>query len=257
MKIGRNDSCPCGSGKKYKKCCIDKILNVKTSNQSKKCDCPNCGGKMNYVGSFPPTNNSHPFSAIGAIRPPRGKYFNKKINDLYLKGETLYYGRRETEALDYYLKVTNYLIDFAIKKNIKTFKKLDECGIIEELVGNIFQDFEIIILNSKERLKELLDYVDRLIVNFDMEDEDYLGTIRVKSDLLFKLKKHDDGEKIILDYLEDHPKATYAYIELIDNFRHAGNYKKAKYYYDKAMSIKDLEDKDVIEERMDDWYKEV
>ena len=24
MKIGRNDSCPCGSGKKYKKCCIGK-----------------------------------------------------------------------------------------------------------------------------------------------------------------------------------------------------------------------------------------
>ena len=23
-KIGRNDPCPCGSGKKYKKCCIDK-----------------------------------------------------------------------------------------------------------------------------------------------------------------------------------------------------------------------------------------
>lgn len=25
MKIGRNDPCPCGSGKKYKKCCIDKL----------------------------------------------------------------------------------------------------------------------------------------------------------------------------------------------------------------------------------------
>ncbi len=24
VKIGRNDPCPCGSGKKYKKCCIDK-----------------------------------------------------------------------------------------------------------------------------------------------------------------------------------------------------------------------------------------
>jgi uncharacterized protein YecA (UPF0149 family) len=22
MKIGRNDPCPCGSGKKYKKCCL-------------------------------------------------------------------------------------------------------------------------------------------------------------------------------------------------------------------------------------------
>ncbi len=23
-KVGRNDSCPCGSGKKYKKCCLSK-----------------------------------------------------------------------------------------------------------------------------------------------------------------------------------------------------------------------------------------
>jgi uncharacterized protein YecA (UPF0149 family) len=24
QKIGRNDACPCGSGKKYKKCCLGK-----------------------------------------------------------------------------------------------------------------------------------------------------------------------------------------------------------------------------------------
>ena len=24
MKVGRNDPCPCGSGKKYKKCCLAK-----------------------------------------------------------------------------------------------------------------------------------------------------------------------------------------------------------------------------------------
>ncbi|MBQ8807689.1 MAG: SEC-C domain-containing protein, partial [Clostridia bacterium] len=24
-KVGRNDPCPCGSGKKYKNCCMDKI----------------------------------------------------------------------------------------------------------------------------------------------------------------------------------------------------------------------------------------
>ncbi len=24
MKVGRNDPCPCGSGKKYKKCCMEK-----------------------------------------------------------------------------------------------------------------------------------------------------------------------------------------------------------------------------------------
>lgn len=25
-KVGRNDPCPCGSGKKYKKCCVNKAL---------------------------------------------------------------------------------------------------------------------------------------------------------------------------------------------------------------------------------------
>jgi preprotein translocase subunit SecA len=25
-KIGRNDPCPCGSGKKYKKCCMGKLI---------------------------------------------------------------------------------------------------------------------------------------------------------------------------------------------------------------------------------------
>jgi uncharacterized protein YecA (UPF0149 family) len=25
-KVGRNKPCPCGSGRKYKKCCLDKIM---------------------------------------------------------------------------------------------------------------------------------------------------------------------------------------------------------------------------------------
>ena len=32
QKIGRNDLCPCGSGKKYKKCCIKKEDNASFSN---------------------------------------------------------------------------------------------------------------------------------------------------------------------------------------------------------------------------------
>ena len=31
MKIGRNDPCPCGSGKKYKKCCINKMESASLS----------------------------------------------------------------------------------------------------------------------------------------------------------------------------------------------------------------------------------
>ncbi|MFK4998932.1 SEC-C metal-binding domain-containing protein [Bacillus sp. N9] len=32
LKIGRNDPCPCGSGKKYKKCCIEKLESSRNSN---------------------------------------------------------------------------------------------------------------------------------------------------------------------------------------------------------------------------------
>jgi 3-methyladenine DNA glycosylase AlkC len=32
MRIGRNDPCPCGSGKKYKKCCLGKADDVYYSN---------------------------------------------------------------------------------------------------------------------------------------------------------------------------------------------------------------------------------
>jgi len=31
MKIGRNELCPCGSGKKYKKCCLRKNKQLSSS----------------------------------------------------------------------------------------------------------------------------------------------------------------------------------------------------------------------------------
>jgi hypothetical protein len=33
QKIGRNDPCPCGSGKKYKKCCEEKLRHKKFEAQ--------------------------------------------------------------------------------------------------------------------------------------------------------------------------------------------------------------------------------
>lgn len=51
VKIGRNDPCPCGSGKKHKKCCIDK-MDVEVQAQFEvKCPC----GKKAFVGMEPET----------------------------------------------------------------------------------------------------------------------------------------------------------------------------------------------------------
>ncbi len=35
-KIGRNDSCPCGSGMKYKKCCLSKVSSTSQTPQQQK-----------------------------------------------------------------------------------------------------------------------------------------------------------------------------------------------------------------------------
>lgn len=38
MKLGRNDLCSCGSGKKYKKCCLNKVetIDLEVKNMDKK-----------------------------------------------------------------------------------------------------------------------------------------------------------------------------------------------------------------------------
>ncbi len=33
LQVGRNDSCPCGSGEKYKNCCIKKAYHTKTGKR--------------------------------------------------------------------------------------------------------------------------------------------------------------------------------------------------------------------------------
>lgn len=57
-KIGRNEPCPCGSGKKYKKCCIDKGLEYTNENYDEEDDdstyfCPDCGKPMEEIEIIP------------------------------------------------------------------------------------------------------------------------------------------------------------------------------------------------------------
>lgn len=62
IKTGRNDPCPCGSGKKYKKCCIDKPNNFERSTK------PN-GGFRFKSGSYGDTGNFMP--SIACLKQER------------------------------------------------------------------------------------------------------------------------------------------------------------------------------------------
>ncbi len=205
-------------------------------------------------------SGDHPFAGIGALRKPRGKYFNKEINDVYLKAEALFYnddGKYQDAAFDYYLEVADYLINFAKVHGSNTYKKLDECGIIEEFVDNVLQDFEIVLLNADSKLELILDYLDRLLQTFKMDLDSYEATIRAKCSTLFKLGKYKEGELLIVDFLKTHEKRIFAYVELVDQFLLIKDYKNAKKYYDIGMAVSKIsaDDKECLEERFDDWYE--
>ena len=61
-KVGRNDPCPCGSGKKYKKCCIDKPVNFEQSTKPK-------GGFQYKAGSYGDIGNFMP--SIACLKQER------------------------------------------------------------------------------------------------------------------------------------------------------------------------------------------
>lgn len=76
-KIGRNDPCPCGSGKKYKKCCINSDKEFEFA-QSK----PNT--KENKTFEFIESNNSHPLLnfIIGLQMQPNNHGKNVRMEEL-------------------------------------------------------------------------------------------------------------------------------------------------------------------------------
>jgi len=53
VQIGRNDPCHCGSGKKYKKCCLENDANKSTSDIYPGDNiCAVCGKPVNIAESF-------------------------------------------------------------------------------------------------------------------------------------------------------------------------------------------------------------
>ena len=237
-KIGRNAPCPCGSGKKYKKCCLNK---EKTTTSNEQVPLVN----ELYGNSLFSYHNQYVHT-----KKVKNEEINKKLLNIYD------YGRKMSpkEVMDNYLEVMNSLLSYAKENNIKTIEELDKSEQISEFCSNVINDASDVAYNLTKDdydLEKVINYIDRLINILDLDDNTYEWQIRTKAKILFTLNRITEGEKVLTEELEKNPKATYYYVELIDSFNDIGNKEKAKYYYDLALSYDDLEDRDVIEERKD------
>lgn len=245
MKIGRNQLCPCGSGIKYKKCCLNK---PKEDNEVYDIDDIRYMEKHNFIDPFTYHDNYIHTKKVKATK------INKKLLNIYDNKEQL----STKNIIDDYLEIMNYVLNYAKNNDIHTIKKLDDANIISDFIINVIGDFEEKILCLKKDEYDLNvtnEYLDKLVSTLELDDNAYENSLRCKTLSLFKLGNYELGEKIMLDLIAENRNSIFAYVELVDDYEMIGDLKKSKYYYDLGMKRTDLEDLDALEERKDYFKK--
>ncbi len=239
MKIGRNQLCPCGSGLKYKKCCLNKL---KEDNKLLDVDDIKYMEEHNFIDPFTYHDNYIHTKKVKATK------INKKLLNIYDNKKHL----NIKNIIDDYLEVMDYILDYANKNDIHTIEKIDDANLISDFMINVIGDFEEEILNLKTEeydLNATNKYIDKLVNTLNLDDNTYENSLRCKTHSLFKLGNYELGEQIILDLIKENRNSIYAYVELVDDYEMIGNLEKSKYYYDLGMKRTDLEDLDALEER--------
>lgn len=241
MKIGRNQLCPCGSGLKYKRCCLNK---TKEDSETFDVDDIKHMEKHDFIDPFTYHDNYMHTKKVKATK------INKKLLNIYDNKNNL----SIKNIIDDYLDIMNYILDYADKNDIHTIEKIDDANLISDFMINVIGDFEEEILNLKTEEYDLNvtnKYIDKLVNTLNLDDNTYENSLRCKTHSLFKLGNYELGEQIILDLIKENRNSIYAYVELVDDYEMIGNLEKSKYYYDLGMKRTDLEDLDALEERKD------
>ncbi len=177
-------------------------------------------------------------------------YYNKELDDKLseIRNGNLSF----ISEVNAYLDIMNYILDFASANKIKNPEELND-RIVDDAIENIVDDFETCILNSADAKCDeviIIDYLDRLIDTFELSEICYLNMVRLKCNLLFKLKQFAEGEKLMFDLMNEMPDSVWPYVELVDDFLEFNNKEKALFYYEKGLKNA-LEDLDALEERAD------
>ena len=225
VDIGRNDLCYCGSGKKYKKCCMNKNDNEELE-------------KLNLIDEF------------------------------VCKAE--WYLKREEDKKAYrLLRIAWFDVqDICKSNNIKSIDEYDKKYEGFDSLLNWIQDYGNILEMSDEedKLYERLKLWNTIEELFDLNDETQLywkqRAIREKANTEFRLGNKEKATESIENYLKIKPDWVWGYVEMsdwYDNKKDIENYnlEKSKSILTRAEQIKNMEDMDVIYERLEKIYNKL
>jgi tetratricopeptide (TPR) repeat protein len=226
-KIGRNDPCPCGSGKKYKKCCL---------------------GKNSPVGLF-----------AGA---PRENKELIELNNLLKRGYELVEKGDAPAGCDTWLTFWQILKTYHIPamKSIEDAQKIYE---FDQFLSNWCQDLMMALEDAArdegKYYEKLITYCEEFCKLFPDTDKHIMENIkRSKAEAYFGLGKPERGEELFKALISEYPDSVWAYIGWGDmyylyrlNENIPADYDKAKSIYEEALK-KDLDGKEEVLRRLEE-----
>jgi tetratricopeptide (TPR) repeat protein len=102
MKIGRNDPCPCGSGKKYKKCCLNAASPIAANNHFFYTDLDNLSNQV------PTLIKQQKFDEAEEVCQRLIKEYPEQIDGLHRFAELFEAKGDRQQAAEYYLKSAEF-----------------------------------------------------------------------------------------------------------------------------------------------------
>lgn len=231
-KIGRNELCPCKSGKKYKKCCLGK-MNSKNIQQEKLISVlrgPIQAGKDNdLLGRF--VFGLNPISDF-CIASDKRKEYSKDYDDFFQN-------LLETQITkDFYINTLKNHQNSIEKRNPEVIEITKEGQVnilkpIDNELNIFFKDFFIRGAMTVEGLRKLINKWYGYDIKFLFVDDDKEFEKGANS---FKLDKNDPRFVVLADFIKNHRDGWYrSFKKLREDITHRGfKLPQVSYTYDSS-----------------------
>ncbi len=212
-KVGRNDPCPCGSGIKYKRCCLSKIENIKT-----------------IIG------NLNMKAIDDRIILGGGKYASIEYLRTVSSNDPLLLLENRAHIADFLEEmgdVEGALM--ALKENVATAKNLNKEGVIK----NAYLDLLFFYQNHADKFAEDgLELINKILPL--SKDRNEIGTLRCdRADFLGRLGIIEEAEKEFESIFEDMPDWYFGRYRYALFLKDIGQKDKAVEVLKYLLSIKD------------------
>tara|TARA_Y100001933_G_C18886733_1_gene516481 strand:+ start:144 stop:1034 length:891 start_codon:yes stop_codon:yes gene_type:complete len=255
MKIGRNDQCPCGSGKKYKKCCMNKFDSLHKrsklwdKDEVEKQSSEEILETLNFFGVKTSLTDFNTLTGQYYSAEDLSEHWFEKypldlssINEDYLWFAAWVLWERDSNAM----QICDERIDELIEKGYETMEEPESSSVKlwtdaweaiksrymsknsietyeESFKGdmslfNWCQDFEELLYNHG-LYKEWNQYCCELVERFRESDESLIKNIlKSLGESYFILGDKNSGDRVFKELITDYPKWTWGYIGWSDMY---------------------------------------